>query len=140
MSVCISAASIWVAASAVAPGDALERCVEAREAVRSGVLTVYQVWDLGDATIEREETAYFDGEQYRLDIHWDSSNSQVFELRGEASDPLAILIWDGRQVLSRMAAYGARQRWSIRELDRTRFPFYNARMLGLAGPARTGMC
>jgi hypothetical protein len=109
----------------------LARAFAQRESLSAGVVRVYQVWDLGDAVIERDETGYFDDEHYRLDIHSHSEFARAYERRGlSMPDPFAVLIWDGQHVLRARADFHSTQ-YTLRSIRRTGLPFYNVRRLGI---------
>ena len=111
----------------------LDRVFAERESITSGVVHVYQVWDLGvgHRLIERDETAYFNNERCRFDIHWHSGFARLYESRGvPMPDPYAILIWDGQHIL-RAAGNLASTEYSLQSEDSSGLPLYSARHLGI---------
>lgn len=115
-----------------ASGEAvLERAFGERESIRTGVVRVYQAWDLGHRVIEREETGYFNEERYRLDIHWHSGFAPIYEARGrDMPDPFATLIWNGKHVLQASAGLTTTRR-SVHSINEIGIRSYNVRRLGI---------
>ena len=112
-------------------GEILERAFAEREALQSGCVQVNQIWELPTRPIERTETTYFNQKCYRVDIHHHSEYVKIFEIRDlQIPEIFAMLIWDGNHVL-RFSANLSNKDWSLRSANRTEYPFYNVRSLGI---------
>lgn len=111
----------------------LARVIEARDAIESGIVEVYQVWTIAGAVrpVERYEAGMFDGDRYRLDIYWDSRFDSIFAHFGLAPPAqFATLVWNGEYVLRRRNLVVTR--WSLHGAPaESGLNMYNVRALGM---------
>jgi len=112
--------------------DVLTNSIQARQAIKTGVITLHETWEIDGHVTRCDATAWFDEQHYRFDVH-DHSGFPVEEsgAAGRFTDPLR-MVFDGKMVLERLVFLGAAT-FNLRAERDTRVPIINARLLGLPG-------
>lgn len=107
----------------------LDRMLSAR--VGHGRVTLEEDWSMDTGDIRSRWTGVFTESQFRTDVHYHSAlTAMQVNKFGQCHDPVLSLAWDGTKVLRTYATHEHKQH-SIRELNDTGIPFYNARFLGI---------